>query len=75
MFWGGMFSWAANSYPLVNYQEGDHVDWVVHGVVYLIGIVLVVATGSWEGTTFLYDDEDDGYPNILQRLCWMCVVP
>jgi hypothetical protein len=40
--------------------------------VFLLGILLVLATGSWSAVCFLYDDNDDGEPNILQRWCYMC---
>jgi hypothetical protein len=41
-------------------------DFVVHGVVFAVGTVIVMGTGTWSSLTFLYNDTDNGEPNLLQ---------
>ena len=76
LFWGGMYSWVVESPPLNTWTFCDRkdtctMDYLIHLIVFVVGIVLVIATGTWSGVTFLYDEDDDGEPNFLQRLCLM----
>lgn len=77
LFWGGMYSMMVYLPPLSTWTfchptlDSCPRDALVHIIVFSVGILILFATGTWSGATFLWNDADDGEPNPLQRFCRM----